>query len=137
MVDLNEYERRGDLDAPIAPTMAQVRRQKERERIWEAISRQTANAPKKLSPAQTTRLGLIMGRALVNSPDPHELMRWRLRLFCGHIVEDTSRVEHTDVDSAFAESRRCPECGREPVIIVDAEAIGIAGDPPEPDASAP
>lgn len=65
------------------------------------------------------------------SPTPgYQIMRWRVRLFCGHIVE-TSR--HCDVDEPRkhgASSMRCPECGLDPAAIVAYAPIGRAAQPP-------
>lgn len=65
------------------------------------------------------------------SPTPdYQLMRWRVRLYCGHIVE-TRR--HRDVDQPRAHgssSMRCPECGMDPARIVAYEPLGSLGKPP-------
>ena len=42
---------------------------------------------------------------------PHDLMRWSLRLYCGHLIERTAHAEHRTVDRAFTGSVRCSECG--------------------------
>lgn len=82
-----------------------------------------------LSPSQLERLGALM------APTPqHELMIWRLRLYCGHTVERSAHRSHKTVHSAFGGSVRCAECGCDPATIVDARAVRPAALPlrPEP-----
>ena len=57
-------------------------------------------------------------------------MRWRLRLYCGHVVERTAHQSHRTIHSAFTGSTACPECGLEPATVVAGEALGLAGEPP-------
>jgi len=80
-----------------------------------------------LSPAKLEELARILGRAT----PPHELMRWRLRLYCGHVVEQRSHFRNRTVHSAFMGSTSCDQCGLDPATIVDAEAIGLVEEPPE------
>lgn len=63
---------------------------------------------------------------------PHQLMRWRLRLYCGHVVERTAHIESRTVHAAFMAGVFCPECELEPATIVAARAIGPVAGPPEP-----
>lgn len=65
------------------------------------------------------------------TPD-HQLMRWRLRLFCGHVVERTAHVESKTPHAAFMSGCVCPECGLDPATIVAARPLGTAASPPEP-----
>lgn len=64
------------------------------------------------------------------TPD-HMLMRWRIRLFCGHVVERTAHRDHTTVERAFTLSR-CVECGLDPASIVAARPLGLVSEPPPP-----
>ncbi|MFE9404390.1 hypothetical protein ACFYNY_21905 [Streptomyces sp. NPDC006530] len=57
----------------------------------------------------------------------HEIMRWRVRLYCGHIVETQRHRENGKPTLHGSSSERCPECGREPSVIVAFEPIGLAG----------
>ncbi|MGD8202153.1 hypothetical protein ACQE98_16060 [Ornithinimicrobium sp. W1679] len=57
-------------------------------------------------------------------------MRWRLRLFCGHVDEQTAYYTHKMLHVAFTSSRACPECGRDPATVVDGVAIGLVEEPP-------
>jgi hypothetical protein len=54
-------------------------------------------------------------------------MRWRLRLVCGAVAEETADDKYLEADEAFEHSEQCPACGRKPSVIVDAEPIGLAG----------
>lgn len=56
-------------------------------------------------------------------------MRWRLRLYCGHVVERTAHYTHKTFHNAFMSAGACPECGLDPTTIVDGEAIGLAAEP--------
>lgn len=82
--------------------------------------------PPPLSPAQLDRLA-----PLLRTPTPdHELMMWRLRLYCGHTVERSAHASHKTVHAAFTGSTRCAECGCDPAIIIDARALGRVAPPP-------
>lgn len=82
-----------------------------------------------LSPAQVEDLGRLLNRA--PTPD-HQLMRWRLRFFCGHVVEKRSHISHKAVHSAFMGSSSCAECGLDPATIIDAEPLGPVAQTPKP-----
>jgi hypothetical protein len=65
---------------------------------------------------------------------PEDLVVWRLRLYCGHVIERTSHHTHTRLSSAFTGgSTRCTECGKDPSTILAAKALGrqepLAGTP--------
>ncbi|GAB2833079.1 hypothetical protein GCM10027073_72080 [Streptomyces chlorus] len=62
----------------------------------------------------------------------HEIMRWRVRLYCGHTIETEAHYTYTDPVSAGAYSKRCPECGEDRQTIVAFEPIGLRAEPPEP-----
>lgn len=65
------------------------------------------------------------------SPTPgYQIMRWRVRLYCGHIVE-THRNNEVDQPRAHgAASMRCPECQLDPACIVAYEPLGMLAKPP-------
>lgn len=54
----------------------------------------------------------------------------RLRLNCGHVVERTSHSTHKTLHNAFTGSVSCPECGPDPVTVVDGKAIGLVAESP-------
>ncbi|OLT43330.1 hypothetical protein BJF86_00540 [Serinicoccus sp. CNJ-927] len=127
MVDLTEYEQRGGLETPFELTKKHQRAQEESGRIREHAHRLAQQAPP-LRPGQVSELSRLLG----HRTPPHELMRWRLRLYCGHVVETTSHYTHKTLHSAFTGSTCCPECELDPATIVDGEAIGLAEEPPAP-----
>jgi hypothetical protein len=79
-----------------------------------------------LSPAQREEIGRILGAP----KQPHELMQWRLRLYCGHVVEKRSHFTHTTLHSAFTGSTSCDQCGLDPATIVDGNAVGLVKEAP-------
>lgn len=85
----------------------------------------TCCPPPPMSPSQREEIARLFSR---RTP-PEQLMRWRLRLYCGHVVERTSHYTHETLHNAFTGSVSCPECGLDPVTIVDGEAIGLAAQP--------
>lgn len=91
--------------------------------------------PPPMSGEQIERISSVFSR-IQKTPD-YELMRWRLRLYCGHVVERRAHHTHKTVHAAFTGGHgACPECGLDPATIIDAEAVGLAGDPPRPAAAA-
>lgn len=66
----------------------------------------------------------LIGRMLASKTPDDQVMRWRLRLFCGHIVERTAHISHTDISSAFHSTATCPECGLDPATIVAGKPLG-------------
>jgi hypothetical protein len=81
-----------------------------------------------MSPSQVERI-----RTLMTPTAPHDLMVWRLRLYCGHTVERTAHRSHRTVQSAFSGSVRCTECGGDPATVVDARAVGLVAEPSHPE----
>jgi hypothetical protein len=64
-------------------------------------------------------------------------MRWRLRLYCGHIVERQAHFTHKTLRAAFTGSVTCSECGLDPATIVDGAAVGLASAPVDASRSVP
>jgi hypothetical protein len=68
---------------------------------------------------------------LYSSPTPDwQIMRWRVRLYCGHIVETGRHCEVDEPTRHGSSSMRCPECGMEPDRIVAYEPLGMRAKPP-------
>ncbi|MFJ8669737.1 hypothetical protein [Streptomyces sp. NPDC093600] len=67
----------------------------------------------------------------------HEIMRWRVRLYCGHIIETEAHYTYTDPIDAGGSRKKCPECGGAWQTIVAFEPIGLRGEPPEPTVPTP
>ena len=99
----------GDPDADHEITAADRRRQKDSERTRDAVARMMAENPPRLSDAARSKALAILS---VPTPD-HELMRWRVRLFCGHVYETTAHASHTNPHQALLPPR-CSECGLDP-----------------------
>jgi hypothetical protein len=77
-----------------------------------------------MSPETTQRLADILRP--IRYPDPNHprppLMRWRLRLFCGHVIETTAHTDHKRCPDLH---RPCPECSRDPVVVIAARPVGL------------
>lgn len=79
-----------------------------------------------------------IARFIMNRSPESELVEWRLRLFCGHVVTQRSHHTNTAVHMAFTGTVACSECGLDPATIVAAEALRrLDPDPPvkQPSAS--
>ncbi|MFE2723285.1 hypothetical protein [Kitasatospora sp. NPDC059327] len=74
--------------------------------------------------------GLEMLGAFKN-PD-HQIMRWRVRLYCGHIVEKKRHCTMANPRMHGSSSMRCPDCGKDPSDIVAYEPLGLVAEPPNP-----
>lgn len=81
--------------------------------------------PPPLSPEQRETIS----KAFSTRTPPQQLMKWRLRLFCGHVVERTAHYKHKTLHNAFMSGDSCPECGLDPAVIVDGEAVGLLEQP--------
>ncbi len=57
------------------------------------------------------------------TPD-HDLVRWKLRLFCGHVTERRSHKTYRSASDAFGGGTTCDECGLYPATVVDALPLG-------------
>ncbi|MEU4278014.1 hypothetical protein AB0F57_24345 [Streptomyces tanashiensis] len=126
-IPLEEYElTRGD-----------HRRQKRSEEISESVRLQveedilTCRAD--LAMAERRRQAFENVAKLMQSfkKADHEIMRWRVRLYCGHIMEMEAHYTYTDPLSAGSYGRRCSECGGDGQTIVAFEPIGLRGSPPK------
>lgn len=123
---MDGYEHIPDLGDDWQASKRNVRRQRQAEEIRQHAQAMGASAPP-LSQETLRRVVAIMSR-----PTPkHELMEWRLRLFCGHVVKRAAHASHTTVHGAFTGSTRCPECGLDPATIIAAEAIGLVEERPQ------
>lgn len=70
-------------------------------------------------------------RRFMQSPTPdHMIMRWRVRLYCGDIVETTRHSENEEPTRHGSSSMQCPTCGMNPARIVGYEPIGLRAQPP-------
>lgn len=124
MTDLSEYQRTGDLSAPFSPTKAVERSQQQAQKLHDYVEEVVAKAPPIPPDARDEIVESL--RPYAKAPKPAQ-MRWRLRRYCGDVVEEAADEKHHDPDEAFKHSDRCPACGRRPSLIVDAEPIGLVG----------
>lgn len=124
----SRYEHRGDPLAEHVLTRADHRRQEDAERMAEHVRKIVDNAPP-LSAEQATKIRSL----LFGTPTPRrDLMRWRVRLYCGHVVEWTAHRTHMTISSALSVGRACPTCGLDPATIVAAVPLGLMSDPADP-----
>lgn len=80
--------------------------------------------------AVAANLERVLQQLRQRAPTPdHMLMRWRLRLFCGHVIERTAHRDYTTVSRAFS-LHTCPECELDPATIVAARPLGPVSDHP-------
>jgi hypothetical protein len=114
------------------------RRQKESEKIRGAAQRMADEdlAKCRADPARAERRRQAFEEVakLISTFErhDHEIMRWRARLYCGHIVETQAHYSHSDPIAAGGYTKRCPECEVEDLTIVAYEPIGLLGERPEP-----
>ncbi|GAB3971027.1 hypothetical protein GCM10029978_045440 [Actinoallomurus acanthiterrae] len=125
--DLTDYEHLGDPDAEHVLERRDQRRQQSLVEIAEAAKRAAAKMPP-FKPEQIAKLRAIFQATAQQSET--ELMRWRLRLYCGHVVEQTAHRSHKTIHQAFTGSSRCPECSLSPAMIIAAKPLGTAGTAP-------
>jgi hypothetical protein len=74
------------------------------------------------------RKALEMLRSFKN-PD-HQIMRWRVRLYCGHIVETKRHCSIAVPTMHGSSSMRCPDCEKDPAVIVAYEPLGLVAELP-------
>lgn len=115
-------------------TKADHRAQATSDRIGEAVAAMTRSeqAQEAADPelarrrVESTREALLMIFSY-RTPD-RDLIRWRFRLYCGHIMETTW---HRDSERPTSlSSQRCPECGKDPSVIVAYEPLGLVEELP-------
>ncbi|MET7718620.1 hypothetical protein [Streptomyces sp. NPDC005407] len=121
-----EYLSHGVPLADYQLTKADHRRQQERVRAHEWVQRQVAKFPTSLSEESQERLRQLLGPPI----PPWKLHRWRLRLYCGHVIEAARIRQSPRPDEGVCDKERCPECGLDPAVIVAFEPLGPVADPP-------
>ncbi len=82
--------------------------------------------PPPMSPTKARELSEMFGR-MSEHRRPEDLMRWRLRVFCGHEAEKVCHRSYLTAEQGFGSHSKCPECGLDPATIVDARPIGLEG----------
>ncbi|MGW7007645.1 hypothetical protein ACWGCW_33785 [Streptomyces sp. NPDC054933] len=104
-------------------TKADERRQRESEACWEWAREQAAKAPR-WSQEKWEEMNALLS---AGSDVPREVMRWRVRLYCGHLAEVTRNV---GAQRPTGYDERCPECGFDRATIVAYEPVGREVQPP-------
>lgn len=100
-------------------------RQHEAVQVHEWVQRQFARAPR-WSDERWEQM-----RQLLEPPTPAwELQRWRLRLYCGHLIKATRPRKIPRPDGEIRDKERCPQCGLDPAVLVAFEPLGPVDDPP-------
>lgn len=139
-----EYESSGVPLEKYELTRGDHRRQQQSEAISPSILRQVEedNAKCRADPAMAERRRQAFeeaGKLLQSFKKPdHEIMRWRVRLYCGHITETRRYYQYSSPTLHGPWSMGCPECGKESSEIVAFEPIGLAGErPPVPEPVSP
>jgi hypothetical protein len=124
-LDLEHYEHRGDPDGENPPTSAQRRNQGQAEATRQLVQEAVAAAP-----AISTDAAGLLAAIFARTTPPIDLMRWRLHLYCGHVVDRAAHREHRTIDSAFALTS-CPECGLNPATILAGRPLGLVEQSPQ------
>jgi hypothetical protein len=63
------------------------------------------------------------------------LTRWRLTLYCGHVVERTAHSSYATYTAAGGGQRVCEVCGIDPAFVVEGISLGPSAPPPPPRSS--
>ncbi|WP_097955719.1 MULTISPECIES: hypothetical protein [Streptomyces] len=133
-----EYRSRGVPLEAYELTREDHRRQKRSQEISEAVRLRVDEGIAKCQPdparAECRRQAFENVAKLMQSfkKADHEIMRWRVRLYCGHIMEREAHYTYADPLSAGSYGRRCSECGGgNRQTIVAFEPIGLRGVPTE------
>lgn len=88
---------------------------------WETYGPSIGHAP---PPEVVANVRRVLEDLARRAPTPAtDLVTWRLRLYCGHVVERTAHRSSTTIYGAFAGSLRCTECGLKPASIVAARVV--------------
>lgn len=121
---IRKYVQTGDPDTATPLT----KEDREHQRIAESACAAAAETLKRLPRVRPSEEQIVGLRAIFsNPPPPTQLMRWRLRLFCGHVTERTCNVDCLDGRSAFL-SEVCEECGLDPATVIAAKPLGLESD---------
>lgn len=127
------------LNVPLAEyelTKKDHREQKTAEEIRAHVEKQSAKWRKEeaqdpvLARQRAERVQDTLHRFMLSPTPDHMLMRWRVRLFCGDIVETTRHSENEEPTRHGSSSMRCPTCGMDPARIVGYEPLGLKAELP-------
>ncbi|MDT3446493.1 MULTISPECIES: hypothetical protein [unclassified Pseudofrankia] len=116
-------------------TKADQRRQQGSERIktWvEMVLDEKEVADPVLNAGRDAAARRAMEILYRSQPKDHDLMRWRVRLYCGHITQTRRHVTTRNPTVSGMSSMCCPDCGLDPSLIVAYEPLGLVAEPPGP-----
>jgi hypothetical protein len=84
---------------------------------------------RELGPSRTTPPPFpeetLQALAVLMSQPKGPLMRWKLRLYCGHVVESTAHESYRSASRASGGESRCTSCGLDPATILAARPLGL------------
>lgn len=86
--------------------------------IADWLQRQLAKAPR-WSDEKFKAIQELLGPP----PRPSEFVRWRVRLYCGHMREVRRSQSQERPDGGITGHERCTECGLDPSVIVAFEPL--------------
>lgn len=95
---------------------------------WEA--EEAADPELREARHKTVERGRSMVLSFASQTRGHELMRWRVRLYCGHIAETRRHFTVDEPTRHGSSSMRCPACGMDPARIVAYEPVGLLAESP-------
>lgn len=133
-----EYESYGCPLEDYQLTRADHRQQKQSEDIRRWVEKRAADeeAEERADPVLAAGRRAVVEKVLnmlhSRKTPERDIMRWRVRLYCGHIVETRRHRENGKPTLHGSSSMKCPECGKDPSAIVAYEPIGLAGQPLSP-----
>lgn len=116
-----------------------TRRDHQDQRTWEQISKHVDRLMVEERAKEETDPNLRRAREekrreawelLRRTVPDHQIMRWRVRLYCGHIAENSRNVDNASPRDHGSSSMTCPTCGKEPSGIVAWEPIGLKSPSP-------
>jgi hypothetical protein len=102
-------------------TGADHRAQRDLEEMWKSLKIQVAKFPTRISDAKARRLASLLGR---DGPAPRDV-RWRVRLYCGHIIEVTRNAGDAAPNESVCRFERCASCAEREQMIVAYEPMGL------------
>jgi len=105
-----------------------TRRDHQWQRTFQQIDEHAEREAAKASPLSDETIERLAVLLSYRTPET-ELMRWRIRLYCGHITETRRHCEMERPTDHGSSGQRCPECGMDPAAIVAYEPLGLVAKP--------
>jgi hypothetical protein len=130
---MTEYRSHGVPLESYKTTKKDHRSQHELEEMMKWVEIQVAKFPTRISEAKAQRLVSLLG---LDEPAPQQ-MRWRVRLYCGHIIEVTRHAGDEVPNTSVCRYERCAPCTERKQMIAAYEPIGLLPPPPTQPATKP